>query len=165
MRVNVTGHRNGTLLRIRIAGRLILDPCLASRHWRRILNAAAGRVLALDMSGVTQMDAAGLGLLVMLAVEVRRRHGRLRLMCATPRTRTLVRITGLCEALGLVRETAVARAVRRRDVLGGRWIAASTGIDSMPEPGQGRRSTTISTRRFRCRLASLSLSAAGRASP
>jgi anti-anti-sigma factor len=119
MKVNVTGHRNGRLLRIKITGRLILNPCLASRHWRRILNAAAGRVLALDMSSVTQMDAAGLGLLVMLAVEVRRRHGRLRLMCATPRTRTLVRITGLCAALGLVREAALARAVRRPVVIGG----------------------------------------------
>ena len=71
------------------------------------------------MSGVTQVDAAGLGLLVMLAVEVRRRHGRLRLMCATPRVRTLVRTRGLGAALGLVSERAVARAIRRRDVIGG----------------------------------------------
>ena len=83
MRVDIIGHHYGSLLRIRISGRLILDPCLASRHWRRIVSAAAGRVLALDVSGVTQVDAAGLGLLVMLAVEVRRRHGRLRLMCAS----------------------------------------------------------------------------------
>jgi anti-sigma B factor antagonist len=119
MKVNITGHRYGTLLRIRITGRLILDPCLASRHWRRIVNAAAGRVLALDVSGVTQVDAAGLGLLVRLAVEVRRRHGRLRLLCASSRTRTLVRVTGLGAALGMVREAAVARAVRRHDVIGG----------------------------------------------
>ena len=119
MKVNISGHCYGTLLRIRVTGRLILDPCLAARHWRRIVNAAAGRVLALDVSGVTQVDAAGLGLLVMLAVEVRRRNGRLRLVCATSRTRTLVRTTGLCAALGLVRDAAVARAIRRRDVIGG----------------------------------------------
>ena len=69
MRVTVTGHRYTTLLRITVTGRLILDPCISSRHWRRIVDAAAGRVLALDMSGVTQVDAAGLGLLVTLAVE------------------------------------------------------------------------------------------------
>ena len=118
MKVIVAGHRYTTLLRIAISGRLILDPCISSRHWRRIVEAAAGRVLVLDMSGVTQVDAAGLGLLVRLAVEVRQRHGRLRLMCATTRVRTLVRTTGLGAALGMVSERAVARAIRRRDVIG-----------------------------------------------
>lgn len=119
MRVTVTGHRYAALLRIRITGRLILDPCISARNWQRIVHAAAGRVLELDTSGVTQVDAAGLGLLVMLAVEVRRRHGRLRLMGATPRMRTLVRTLGLGAVLGLVSDQAVARAIRLRDVIGG----------------------------------------------
>ena len=132
MKVTVAGHRGTTLLRITITGRLILDPGLSVRYWRRIADAAAGRVLALDLSGVTQVDAAGLGTLVMLAVEVRRHQGRLRLMCATPRVRTLVRTTGLGAALGLVSERAIARAIRRRDVIG------SGDQRHLPEPAACR---------------------------
>lgn len=106
-------------LRLAISGRLVLGPRTDWQRWRPLVNAAAGRVLALDLSGVSQVDAAGLGLLVTLAAETRRRHGRLRLMCAPPRVRTLVRTTGLAAALGLVSEEAVVRAIRRRDVIVG----------------------------------------------
>jgi len=106
-----------TTLRVAVRGRLVLGPRLGWRNWSALVDAAAGRVLSLDLSGVSQIDAAGLGLLVGLAVELRQHQGRLRLMCVPPRLRTLVRTTGLGAALGLVSEAAVARAVRRRDVM------------------------------------------------
>ena len=110
--------RRPTTLRMAVTGRLVLGPRIEWQRWHPLVNAAAGRVLALDMSRVSHVDAAGLGLLVRLALELRRRHGRLRLMCAGPRVRTLLRTAGLTAALGVVSETAVARATRRRVVIG-----------------------------------------------
>ncbi len=114
----MTSVQRHTTLRMAVTGRLVLGPRIDWQRWRPLVNAAAGRVLALDMSRVSQVDAAGLGLLVRLTLEVRRRHGRLRLMCARPRVRTLLRAVGLTAALGMVSEAAVARATRRRDVIG-----------------------------------------------
>ena len=113
----MTDYRH-TTIRIAIGGRLVCGPRLGWPLWRPLIDAAAGRVLALDLRSVSQIDAAGLGLLVALAVELRQRNGRLRLMCVPSRLRTLVRTTGLGAVLGLVSEAVVARAVRRRDVIG-----------------------------------------------
>jgi anti-sigma B factor antagonist len=115
MRLTINARQ--TTMRMAVTGRLVLGPRLDWQRWRPLVHAAAGRVLALDMSGVSHLDAAGLGLLVTLAAEMRRRHGRLRLMCARPRVRTLLRVTGLTAAVGVVSEAAIARATRRRDVI------------------------------------------------
>jgi anti-anti-sigma factor len=117
MRVTAMNDARQNQLRVAVRGRLVLGPRIDWQRWRPMINAAAGRVLALDMSGVSQVDAAGIGLLVALAIEIRRRHGRLRLLCAPARIRTLVRTAGLGAVLGLVSEAAVARAARRRGLL------------------------------------------------
>ena len=131
MKLTMSSQRRATL-RIVVTGRLILGPELGWPGWRPVITGSAGRVLELDMSRVSQVDAAGLGLLVMLAVELRIQGGRLRLMCVQPRVRTLVRTVGLGAALGLVSEGAVARVARRRGLIGGGWIPVSTGIGGMP---------------------------------
>ena len=130
MSVIMSSRRHATL-RIVVTGRLILGPELGWPGWRPVVCGSAGRVLELDMSRVSQVDAAGLGLLVMLAVELRLQGGRLRLICVQPRVRTLVRTVGLGAALGLVSEGAVARATRRRGLIGRKWIPISTGIGGM----------------------------------
>ena len=124
--------RRHTTLRIAVTGRLVLGPRLDWQRWRPLVNAAAGRVLALDMSRVSQVDAAGLGLLVRLVLELRRRHGRLRLMCVGPRVRTLLRATGLTAAAGVVSEAAIARVTRRRDVI------VDSGVRHLQQPAACR---------------------------
>jgi anti-anti-sigma factor len=75
-----------------------------------VADAAAGRTLVLDMRGVSQIDAAGLGLLVALSTEVRRRGGCLRLARASRRVGALVRVTGLSGVLGMATEPASSSA-------------------------------------------------------
>jgi anti-anti-sigma factor len=118
MRITTMGHER-VGVRIPITGRLVLGTRTSWTDWRPLADAAAGRILILDMSRVSQIDAAGLGLLVALAREVRRRGGRLRLMCAGARQQALIRTVGLGAALGMVSPAAVSRALRRRDVIEG----------------------------------------------
>jgi anti-anti-sigma factor len=131
MRITTMGdERVG--VRIPITGRLVLGPRTSWTDWRPLVDAAAGRVLTLEMSRVSQIDAAGLGLLVTLARAMRKRGGRLRLMCAGARQQALIRTVGLGAALGMISAAAVNRAVRRRDVIGG------SGTGHLPEPAACR---------------------------
>lgn len=105
-------------LRLVVTGRLVLGPRTDWRGWRPVAEASAGRMLALDVRAVSQIDAAGLGLLVALSADVRRHGGRLRLLHANQYVSTLVRATGLSGALGLVSDAAETRARRRRGPFG-----------------------------------------------
>jgi anti-anti-sigma factor len=77
---------------------------------------SSGNVVHLDLSGVTFIDASGIGLLVRLRNHLFRTGGTLILDNVTPRTRLLLRLTGTGALLpppGEVLSSAPAPAVHR----------------------------------------------------
>ena len=82
-------------------GRLVLGDGADWEAWSPQAAATAGRVIRVDLSAVTDIDAAGVGLLVRLAVHARC-HGReLAIVAASPRVRQvleLVQVSGLAYA-------------------------------------------------------------------
>ena len=76
-------------------GRLIHGQSLTQfqRSVREALH--AGRGVVVDLSQVSYMDAAGLGMLARIVVEGRVTNGRLRMTPPSPRVRTLLRMTHL----------------------------------------------------------------------
>jgi anti-sigma B factor antagonist len=72
--------------------------------------AASGRPLVADLDGVTFLDSAGLSVLVGAARRADAHGGSFRVVCARPRTRKLLALTGLDRGLALARtvEEAVA---------------------------------------------------------
>jgi len=112
MKAFATGLRR-PCLRLAVTGRLVLGPRTDWRGWRPVADAAGGRMLVLDLRSVSQIDAAGLGVLVALYNDVRRHGGRLRLLHASCYVSALVRAAGLSGVLGLVSDAAEARARRR----------------------------------------------------
>ena len=83
--------------------------------------AVAGRPLVADLDRVSFIDAAGLGALAGAARQAAAHGASLRVVCARPRIRRLIRVTGLDqavslagtldEALGMLASAAKAEAV------------------------------------------------------
>lgn len=65
--------------------------------------AASGRPLVADLDGVTFLDSAGLSVLVGAARRAAAQGGSFRVVCARPRTRKLLALTGLDRGLALAR--------------------------------------------------------------
>ena len=73
-------------------GRLVLGDGADWQAWSPQAAATPGRVICVDLSAVTDIDAAGVGLLVRLAVQARC-HGReLVIVAASPRVRQLLEL-------------------------------------------------------------------------
>jgi anti-anti-sigma factor len=78
-----------------MAGRLVLGDGADWRTWWPLVASARGRRVGLDLSGVTAIDAAGLGLLARLAVQAWC-HGReLTIVAASARVRRMLQLVGL----------------------------------------------------------------------
>lgn len=89
------------MVRVRVTDPIVLGPRTDWQAWEPVARAGTGRIVVLDLGGVSRVDAAGLGLLVRLATAVRGRGGYLRLDRVQPRVQRLVEATGLAEAVGL----------------------------------------------------------------
>ncbi len=89
----VTPDTQGAYARVR--GRLVLGAGTEARAWRRAVARATGRILTLDLCGVNQIDAAGVGTLVDLQQRVRQHGGRVQLASASARVRRVLALTGV----------------------------------------------------------------------
>lgn len=84
---------------LRVTGRLVLGIGAERKVWAPFLDGTERVDILLDLAGVTQMDAAGVGIIAALCLSMRRRGGTVRLLAASPRVRTLLRVTGVEFAL------------------------------------------------------------------
>jgi anti-anti-sigma factor len=86
---------DGADVTVVMAGRLVLGDGADWRTWWPLVASVPGRRVGLDLSGVTAIDAAGLGLLARLAV-LAWCHGReLTIVAASARVRRVLQLVGL----------------------------------------------------------------------
>ena len=104
----------GDVTILRLKGRLELDDgdMVLRKHVDGLV--ADGRVnVVLDMTDVTRMDSAGIGMLVGKYMTVKNRGGMLRLLHLTDRTSRLLHVTRLETVFEIFDdETAAVRAFR-----------------------------------------------------
>ena len=94
--MEIVEQRVGDVTILRLKGRLELDDgdVVLREHVDRLV--AQGRVnVVLDMTDVTRMDSAGIGMLVGKYMTVKNRGGMLRLLHLTDRTSRLLHVTRL----------------------------------------------------------------------
>jgi anti-sigma B factor antagonist len=94
--MEIVEQRVGDVTILRLKGRLELDDgdVVLREHVDRLV--AQGRVnVVLDMTDVTRMDSAGIGMLVGKYMTVKNRGGTLRLLHLTERTSRLLHVTRL----------------------------------------------------------------------
>ena len=94
--MEIVEEPKGGVTILRLKGRLELDDgdLVLRKHVDGLV--AAGRVnVVLDMTDVTRMDSAGIGMLVGKYMTVKNRGGMLRLLHLTDRTSRLLHVTRL----------------------------------------------------------------------
>ena len=94
--MEIVEERAGDVTLLRLKGRLELDDgdLVLRKHVDDLV--AAGRVnVVLDMTDVTRMDSAGIGMLVGKYMTVKNRGGMLRLLHLTDKTSRLLHVTRL----------------------------------------------------------------------
>src|SRR5262245_40306975 len=84
---------------LRCSGRLVLGRGAERHVWAAFLDGTDRVDVLLDLAAVTDMDAAGIGIIAALCQSMRRRGGTVRLSAASSRVRTLLSITGVEYAL------------------------------------------------------------------
>ena len=82
-------------------GRLVLGHGADWEAWAPLAAAVPGRRVRIDLSGVTEIDAAGIGLLARLAAQARCRGGELAVVAASARVRRVLEVVQLDAALRL----------------------------------------------------------------
>ena len=107
--MEIVEHRVGDVTVLRLKGRLELDDgdMVLREHVDRLC--AQGRVnVVLDMTDVTRMDSAGIGMLVGKYMTVKNRGGMLRLLHLTDRTSRLLHVTRLETVFEIFEDEATA---------------------------------------------------------
>jgi anti-anti-sigma factor len=93
------------------AGRLVAGHGAESAQWRTCLALYEARDVLLDLSGVTALDAGGVGVVAGLVDRVTGRGGRVRVVAASPRAEWVLTVTGLASLLASTRRSAWSRPV------------------------------------------------------
>lgn len=101
-------YRDGHIL-VAVAGEVDIATVGLLRECLAVL-APCGLPVIVDLDQVAFMEATGLGALVGGARQVKAHGASLRVVCARPHTRKLIRLTGLDGRLGLCRSRAEAIA-------------------------------------------------------
>lgn len=97
---------------VRCSGRLTAAAGADHPAWVQLVEGCPGE-LQLDLSAVCRIDAAGVGRLAELCTAVHRRGGKVQLVAASDRVRTMLRITGV--DLAFDRPTPPARVMPFRN--------------------------------------------------
>jgi anti-anti-sigma factor len=93
-------------------GRLVLGDGADWEAWSPQAAATPGRIVRVDLSAVTDIDAAGVGLLVRLAVQARCHGRRLAVVAASPRVRRVLELVQLDRVAGVGTGRISGRRVR-----------------------------------------------------
>ena len=107
--MEIAERRLGDVTILKLSGRLELDEgdVVLRDHVNRLVE--EGRVnLVLDMSEVTRMDSAGIGMLVGKYLTVKRRGGTMKLSGLTERSSRLLHITKLESVFEILQTEAEA---------------------------------------------------------
>ncbi len=94
-------------VRLRVSGRLV-DPASDNAEWNAAVQRIAGSQVCVDLTGVTEMDGRGLGMLADLVRTMRDTGGSVSVMYANARVRRLLDITRLSQAFEAHRCACVA---------------------------------------------------------
>jgi anti-anti-sigma factor len=86
--------RTADQVMLRVSGRLV-DPEQDQATWRNCLPRLTAAEVRVDLGGVTEIDARGLGMLAELTRETRAIGGRIAVVSASPRVRRLLNLTHL----------------------------------------------------------------------
>jgi anti-anti-sigma factor len=100
-RFHLTLRGDGPGLTLVAVGRLVSGDGADWRAWSPATGAIRRRAVAVDLSGVSDIDAAGIGVLVRLAREARCRGRELTVIATSPCVRLVLDIVGLAAALRL----------------------------------------------------------------
>ena len=96
MAMTLSERRIGDVTLLRLGGRIVFGdgaPELRT-HINDLLDEARLKFL-LDLRDVTYMDSFGVGVIAAKYVSVRRKGGDIKLLCLSPRTHQVMRISGL----------------------------------------------------------------------
>jgi anti-anti-sigma factor len=96
MAISLSEQRIGDVTVLRLGGRIVFGdgaPELRT-HINDLLDEARLKFL-LDLRDVTYLDSFGVGVIAAKYVSVRRKGGDIRLLCLSPRTHQVMRISGL----------------------------------------------------------------------
>jgi anti-sigma B factor antagonist len=96
MAMTLSEQRIGDVTLLRLGGRIVFGdgaPELRS-HINDLLDEARLKFL-LDLRDVTYLDSFGVGVIAAKFVSVRRKGGDIKLLCLSPRTHHVMRISGL----------------------------------------------------------------------
>lgn len=96
MATRITERRIGDVTVLHVAGRVILGDGAAELRARinDLIDEAHLKFL-LDLTDVTYIDSFGVGVIAAKYVSIRRKGGDIRLLRLSPRTRRVMRISGL----------------------------------------------------------------------
>ena len=101
-------------------GRLVLEHGARWGAWTPFIESASRGAVHLDLSGITQLDAAGIGLLARVARRIRRQGRDFCIVAVAPRVRRMLAVTRLEQTLAsdcrvrAVMSTPIEGMTRRR---------------------------------------------------
>ena len=103
-----TRQVNGHII-VEASGKLEFgDPCLQLRELAKRLTHEGGRFFVLDLSGVSNIDSAGLGLLLSIYATIRNQGGDLKLLNVGKHIKDLLRVMGLAHVFQMFEDEDVA---------------------------------------------------------
>ena len=107
---------DGRRVRVALAGELDYRSAADLKdEFDRIVERLAPALVELDLSGLTFVDATGLGLFVGLTRQLRRHDGELRLLDVPPEPMKVLELTGLDEAFDTTAKRPDAPGERAED--------------------------------------------------
>ena len=101
---------NGHII-VEASGRIVSgEPCLQLRELTRRLTSDGARFFILNMSGISYMDSAGLGLLLSVYATIKNQGGELKLLNVSERVIELLKITNLLHVFDIFEDEEIALA-------------------------------------------------------
>jgi anti-sigma B factor antagonist len=106
-----TKHVQPDIVVLEMTGRITLGNDCKQVEWTtNRLVAESQRKVIFDLSGVTYIDSTGIGIIVMVAGQLKKAGGELRVAAANERVEQLLKMTNVDQIVGLHPTTVAASA-------------------------------------------------------